>query len=111
MMAAEGFSPLMRRVLTFLLGAVEGITRQSQMEKMMPLGDGGGCQPPGYSHLGVETGDPVRPTQVPAAALAVKVLSLRPGPVSLQDLLVIFVTTVVTILQRIQRLPGSCLES
>ena len=35
-MAAEGFSPLMRRVLTFLLGAVEGMTRQSQMEKMMP---------------------------------------------------------------------------
>ena len=35
-MAAEGFSPLMSRVLTFLLGAVEGMTRQSQMEKMMP---------------------------------------------------------------------------
>ena len=34
--AAEGFSPLMKRVLTFLLGAVDGMTRQSQMEKMMP---------------------------------------------------------------------------
>ena len=35
-MAAEGFSPLIRRVFIFLLGAVEGMTRQSQMEKMMP---------------------------------------------------------------------------
>ena len=36
MTAVDGFSPLMRRVLTFLLGAVLGMTRQSHREKMMP---------------------------------------------------------------------------
>ena len=37
-MVAEGFSPLMKSVLTFccLLGAVLGMTRQSHSEKMMP---------------------------------------------------------------------------
>ena len=36
MTAEDGFSPLMKSVLTFLLGAVLGMTRQSQREKMIP---------------------------------------------------------------------------